>query len=84
MALTQLKSEIMCTTSEGSKRATKSVFEKQKRWANLEECVTLSFRLHMFSWGGCAFWMWEGSPSLEMISPSTRDASAAGVEEVVA
>jgi hypothetical protein len=31
MALTQLKSEIVCPTSRGSKRATKSVFERQER-----------------------------------------------------
>jgi hypothetical protein len=34
--------------------------------------------------GGCAFWMWEGAPDLEMISPWTRDASTVVVEEVVA
>jgi hypothetical protein len=31
MALTQLESERACPTSRGSKRATKSVFEKQER-----------------------------------------------------
>jgi hypothetical protein len=31
MALTQLESERACPTSQGSKRATKSVFEKQER-----------------------------------------------------
>jgi hypothetical protein len=31
MALTELESERACPTSRGSKRATKSVFEKQER-----------------------------------------------------
>jgi hypothetical protein len=31
MALTQLKSERVCPISRGSKRVTKSVFEKQER-----------------------------------------------------
>jgi hypothetical protein len=38
----------------------------------------------MICWGGCVFWMWEGALGSEMISPSTRDASTATVEEVVA
>jgi hypothetical protein len=84
MALTQLKSERACPTSRGSNRATKSAFVKQERWADLEEHVTLSFRLPMICWGGCVFWMWEGAPDSEMISPSTCDASTAIVEDVVA
>jgi hypothetical protein len=74
----------MCPTSRGSKRATKSVFEKHERWADLEECVILSFRLPMICWGGRTFWMWEGAPGSEIISPSIRDASTTVVEEVVA
>jgi hypothetical protein len=66
---------------EGKK---KSVFKKQERWADHEERVTLSFRLPMICWGGYAFWMWEGAPSFETISPSTCDTSTAAVEEVVA
>jgi hypothetical protein len=84
MALTQLESERACPTSRGSKIATKSVFKKQERWADLEEWVTISFMLPMICWGGCTFWMWEGAPGLEMIYPSICDASAATVEEVVA
>jgi hypothetical protein len=68
----------------GSKWATNSVFVKQERWVDLEDCVTLSFRLPMICWGGCAFWMWDGAPNSEMISPSTRDISTVVVEEVVA
>jgi hypothetical protein len=84
MALTQLESERACPTSRGSKRVTKSVFEKQERWAGLKERATLSFKLPMICWGGCTFWMWEGAPSSEMISPSTCGTSTVVVEEVVA
>jgi hypothetical protein len=83
MALTQLESKRACPTSWGSNKATKRVFVKQERWAGLEYHVTLSFRLPMICWGGCDFWMWEGAPWLEMISPSTYDASATAMEEVV-
>jgi hypothetical protein len=79
MALTQLESKRACPISRGSKRATKSEFEKQEIWADLEERVTLSFRLPMICWGGCAFWMWEGALGSETISPSTHDASTAAV-----
>jgi hypothetical protein len=84
MALTQLKSERTCPTSRGSNKAIKRVLVKQDRWADLKDRVTLLFRLPMIYWGGCAFWMWEGAPWSEMISPSTRDTSTAVVEEVIA
>jgi hypothetical protein len=83
MALTHLESERPCLTSRGSKRATKRVFMKQERWADLEDHVTLSFRLPMICWSRCAFWTWEGARDSEMFSPSTRDASTATMEEVV-
>jgi hypothetical protein len=84
MALTQLESEWVCPISRGSKRTTKSAFKKQERCADLDERVTLSFMLSMIYWGRYTFWMWEGAPGSETISLSTRDASTAVVEEVVA
>jgi hypothetical protein len=84
MTLTQLELERVCPIYQGSKRVTKRVLVKQERWADLKDCVTLSFRLPMICWDGCAFWMWEGAPCSKMISPLTCDASTAVVEEVVA
>jgi hypothetical protein len=83
MALTQLKSERACPTSRGLNKATKRVLVKQERWADLNDCVTLSFKLPMICWGGCSFWTWEGVPYSEMIFPSTCDVLTAAVEEVV-
>jgi hypothetical protein len=47
MALTQLESERACLTSQVSNKAMKSVLVKQERCANLEDRVTLSFKLPM-------------------------------------
>jgi hypothetical protein len=44
MALTQVESEKACPTSQYSNKATKRMFVKQERLADLEDRVTLSFR----------------------------------------
>jgi hypothetical protein len=71
-------------TSRGSNNATKSELVKQDRCADLKDSVTHSFKLPMIYWGGCAFWICEGLLCTETISPSTRNACTAVVEEVVA
>jgi hypothetical protein len=53
MALTQLESESACQTSRGSNRATNNVLVKQDRCADLEDRVTISFKLPMICCGGC-------------------------------
>jgi hypothetical protein len=65
---------------EGNKDSVCETWEMSWPW----DLVTLSFTLPMIYWCGCAFWMWEGASNSEMISSSTRDASTAGVVEVVA
>jgi hypothetical protein len=47
MALTQLESESACITSRGSNRATNNVLVNLDRCADLEDHVTLSFKLPM-------------------------------------
>jgi hypothetical protein len=47
MTLTQLKSERACQTSQGSNKATKSMLVNKERCADLENRVTLSFKLSM-------------------------------------
>jgi hypothetical protein len=84
MTLTQFKLKRACPISRGSKRVTKNVFMKQERWADIEDRVTISFRLHLICWGICAFWMWEEVTDSEMISSSTYDVSTVTVKEVVA
>jgi hypothetical protein len=53
MALTQLESESACITSRGSNRATNNVLVNLDRCADLEDHVTLSFKLPMI----CLSWM---------------------------
>jgi hypothetical protein len=84
MTLNQLESESACPTCHGSNRATNNVLVKHDRCADLENRVTLSFKLPMISWGGCAFWMWDVPPLLVLISSSNPDACTSAEEEVVA
>jgi hypothetical protein len=70
MALTQLKSESVCTKSRGSKRATKA-YLKSRRDELTSRNVSPFHSDYLCS------------AEVEMISPSTCDASTAAVEEEV-